>query len=950
MACVSQRPQCQELKMLLHKAQEADSIVAAWPAEEIDNHLCDMAQEIKIFPNKKQLKKKLARENNVTFHDGKPVTVISQGTNSRESVIFIHLMFKESERYISFFTHRWPPTAPVTASVLAKAGFYYFGVDDTVQCFSCNGRINNWSPGDTAMGEHKRIYPRCKFVKGMDTRNVPARGLLDESTKQSTEGRKNFKSGKSSASQDEAGCSDENLSELLQPLNLEESEPPSEAKSYFMKEINRLLSFKIWPISSHVDRFDLAAAGFYCVNESTVQCFACFGRLSEWKAGDRPKSEHLRLFPSCPFILGRPTGNVPLTPTEKDQAVRFFSSSSSRLSRPLQIASNLSQSERYGLQGQSSTSRGSSVNLGRTARLPEPADLTVKYAKYPNNAYEQARLETYGRWPNDHSQIPANLARAGFFATGNGDEVKCFYCGGGLKDWSIGDEAWEEHARWFTRCEWLLQQRGPAFVDAVQRKFGPSGHSYFEPNMGIPGDENAILPPTSPPAPPPTGQEQASAAAAEPEPRPAEQRKKKNENRRQTGKKQPDKKKQGKKNKPVNERVEELFQSDVVQFMVDMGQDETLIKTVLRQRLESGQSPYQTSEELLMAIFEEEERQKAGAVSSVPAEEPASPKKKSNERRVSPDQEPTKEEKPRDSSRTSPKRKQPAKHEGLSQQNVVFGQFKLQVADLLTKHDCLMLCTLFDLSPRDLDGIRQSNNPGLHVMHHLVERGIIRAEDVTRLAVALERVNLNRAANQVREYQQNISRLHINSEEVEEEEEDEEEEEEQYNEFEDHDYQTAIQALSDYITPADMTRLCALFALTHRQTEKVRSSDTPAREFLLYLNRRGTIAPDDMTFLVEGLKEVGLVIVAQRLTTMLQEIESKEVEAESAVTVTGDLESQEIEKLREKNLCKICLDNDVEVLFLPCKHLVTCADCATRIDTCPICRTEIDDKIYVYMP
>lgn len=106
-------------------------------------------------------------------------------------------------------------------------------------------------------------------------------------------------------------------------------------------------------------------------------------------------------------------------------------------------------------------------------------------------------------------------------------------------------------------------------------------------------------------------------------------------------------------------------------------------------------------------------------------------------------------------------------------------------------------------------------------------------------------------------------------------------------EFEDHDYQTAIQALSDYITPADMTRLCALFALTHRQTEKVRSSDTPAREFLSYLNRRGTIAPDDMTFLVEGLKEVGLVIVAQRLTTMLQEIESKEVEAESAVTVTG---------------------------------------------------------------
>ncbi|PIK44270.1 apoptosis inhibitor 2 [Apostichopus japonicus] len=256
-----------------------------------------------------------------------------------------------------------------------------------------------------------------------------------------------------------------------------------------------------------------------------------------------------------------------------------------------------------------------------------------------------------------------------------------------------------------------------------------------------------------------------------------------------------------------------------------------------------------------------------------------------------------------------------------------------------------MLCTFFELPPRYLDEISQSHHPGLKVVQHLEVRGIIRPEDVTRLEVALERVNLIRAANQVKEYQQMISRLQINSEEQE-----EEEDEEEYNEFEDHDYQTAIQALSDYTTPADMTRLCAFFALTHRQTEKVRSSDTPARDFLSYLNRRGTIAPDDMTFLVEGLKEVGLVNVAQRLTTMLQEIESKEVEAESALTVTGDLESQEIEKLREKNLCKICLDNDVEVLFFPCKHLVTCADCATRIDTCPICRTEIDDKVYVYMP
>lgn len=39
--------------------------------------------------------------------------------------------------------------------------------------------------------------------------------------------------------------------------------------------------------------------------------------------------------------------------------------------------------------------------------------------------------------------------------------------------------------------------------------------------------------------------------------------------------------------------------------------------------------------------------------------------------------------------------------------------------------------------------------------------------------------------------------------------------------------------------------------------------------------------------------------------------------------------------------CKVCLDAEVRVVFLPCAHLVCCHRCAVKIHSCPICRMRI---------
>lgn len=46
---------------------------------------------------------------------------------------------------------------------------------------------------------------------------------------------------------------------------------------------------------------------------------------------------------------------------------------------------------------------------------------------------------------------------------------------------------------------------------------------------------------------------------------------------------------------------------------------------------------------------------------------------------------------------------------------------------------------------------------------------------------------------------------------------------------------------------------------------------------------------------------------------------------------------EELNNLEETQLCKICMDAVIEVVFLPCQHMVTCSQCAALMTKCPIC-------------
>ncbi len=109
-----------------------------------------------------------------------------------------------------------------------------------------------------------------------------------------------------------------------------------------------------------------------------------------------------------------------------------------------------------GIRWTSVGSRDGPTSRGGVIRHTGPA--------HPKYSTCEARLRSFRDWPPALRQRPQQLAEAGFFYMGLSDQVKCFSCDGGLRNWQSEDEPWTEHARWFSRCNFVRLVKGDEFV------------------------------------------------------------------------------------------------------------------------------------------------------------------------------------------------------------------------------------------------------------------------------------------------------------------------------------------------------------------------------------------------------------------------------------------------------------------------------------------------------
>ncbi|XP_060083369.1 E3 ubiquitin-protein ligase XIAP-like [Ylistrum balloti] len=289
-------------------------------------------------------------------------------------------------------------------------------------------------------------------------------------------------------------------------------------------EILRIEGFRNFPRSAEVSTIRLAENGFFYTGESDeVECFNCHVRYSGWKRGDIPSHIHKQISPNCDFARGKETTNVPLLPSsstnrgndmaserfhtrgppdlpegrkirdhqlrfeERSQEVRkdirsfdstahstanengYHSNGNVEVSHKKASASNI-YNEVHAIQPylDNNSSRHNDWMSKYSGKLKLPPLAYVKKAMiYPAYAIPTIRLSSYSGWSSTSGLLPKSLADAGFLYAGYGDLVRCFCCGGALRNWMPGDDPWIEHARWFPECVYLRRSKGDSFIMLV---------------------------------------------------------------------------------------------------------------------------------------------------------------------------------------------------------------------------------------------------------------------------------------------------------------------------------------------------------------------------------------------------------------------------------------------------------------------------------------------------
>lgn len=200
---------------------------------------------------------------------------------------------------------------------------------------------------------------------------------------------------------------------------------------------DRLQTFASWPLTSPRPE-SLANAGFYFLGTGdNVKCAFCHGVIQSWEAGDVPLREHSRHFPCCPFVLDPALDS-------RDECGRFPWHTPGLQTVLSPSSPSVSPTEPSPL-----TRLGISLHAG---------------PKHPSQASPDARTRSFAKWPRTEPPAVPQLVVAGFFYIGLNDYTKCFHCDGGLCNWEPGDNPWEEHARWFPKCQFVLLSKGEAFV------------------------------------------------------------------------------------------------------------------------------------------------------------------------------------------------------------------------------------------------------------------------------------------------------------------------------------------------------------------------------------------------------------------------------------------------------------------------------------------------------
>merc|ERR1712223_477309 len=344
----------------------------------------------------------------------------------------------ESERLKTF--DRWP-LSYIRPADLANAGFVYTGRGDCVRCVFCQEHVGEWDEDDFPHTEHRSLFPHCPFVRGLDVGNI---------------------------------ASNAESREAFERLGLVHSQSQHEGLARSRNDPSR----DIIPNRSHEQRFRRNSNNIQSRPDpsSNVRLRPNSGRSST--SYQRQHSDQ----PQRPRSTSYDHSNPPLYDRNlvehsgRPQSMMFGAGDMMeesfdeagirpRYNGPEKGVLNINTTAGANRKDGGMNKKPGSASSSSVAGNPEDIGI-IRHSGPANAKYStvEARKRTFREWPPALRQQPDELSEAGFFYIGLSDQVKCFYCDGGLRNWQPEDDPWTEHARWFSECGFVRLVKGDEFI------------------------------------------------------------------------------------------------------------------------------------------------------------------------------------------------------------------------------------------------------------------------------------------------------------------------------------------------------------------------------------------------------------------------------------------------------------------------------------------------------
>uniref|UniRef100_A0A0B7BEB1 RING-type domain-containing protein n=1 Tax=Arion vulgaris TaxID=1028688 RepID=A0A0B7BEB1_9EUPU len=424
------------------------------------------------------------------------------------------------ERWRLYTYAQYPHNAKKSAILLAHAGFAYIGtgngIDDRVICSFCCVEKQNWLVSEIILETHKNLSPDCSMITGESCNNVPMiapnngetlfkhfYNLIETKTNVDNKQQDNKQhTNMNQGNMNDIDCDNSHSNHSAEDRHAVPSLPTKHSRNAVSTQVSKPFP-EANPIvmGSHVSQFSVQEP----VNLTSANSTAL--------SSDLPSSSMASNSASYNFIPNRiaahygdrsntstadtPTASTANTPTAStattiaqtsslnrqvvNQATSSSASSNVTISNHHHSTrvdtetnspeiSNTNQSNNPP-QENSQTATANTQNANKaTGQGPTYGELGIitERPKRFEYAVRATRYTSFEPWPRDHHLKKGDLADAGFYYAGYGDCARCFYCGGGLRNWEKDDNVLIEHARWFPKCAYMRQTMGQQFVDAVQ--------------------------------------------------------------------------------------------------------------------------------------------------------------------------------------------------------------------------------------------------------------------------------------------------------------------------------------------------------------------------------------------------------------------------------------------------------------------------------------------------